>query len=91
MSRCLSLCHVTFSKPLIGQKRECYIAEEVIKADELDKGNISTALGKQDNKERKKKSPPKCTYCTIFNIVLGQWTPCKRAFKFWEHTPKSKK
>ena len=44
----LSICHVTFSRPLIGQKSECYIVKEVIKVDELDKGNISAALGKQD-------------------------------------------
>ena len=44
----LSICHVTFYKPLIGQKWECYIVEEVIEVDELDKGNISAALGKQD-------------------------------------------
>ena len=43
----LYVCHVTFPKPLIGQKSECYIVEEVIKVDELDKGNISAALGKQ--------------------------------------------
>ena len=44
----MSFCPVTFSMPLIGQKSECYIVEEVIKVDELDKGNISPALGQQD-------------------------------------------
>ena len=32
----------TFSKPLIGPKRECYIVEEVIEVDEHDEGNLST-------------------------------------------------
>ena len=31
----LSICHVTFSRPLIGQTWECYILEEVIDVDEL--------------------------------------------------------
>ena len=44
----LSICHVTFSKPLIGQKRECYIVEEVIEVDELEEGNTSAESGKQD-------------------------------------------
>ena len=48
MSVFLYVCAVTFSRPLIGQKRECYIVEEVIEVDELSKGNISAALGKQD-------------------------------------------
>ena len=48
MSLFLYVCLVTFSRPLIGQKRECYIVEEVIEVDELDKGNISVVLGKQD-------------------------------------------
>ena len=43
----LSFCHFTFSRPLIGEKSECYIVEEVIKVDELDKGNIPAASGKQ--------------------------------------------
>ena len=30
---------------LIGQKRECYIVEEVIEVDELDEANISAAPG----------------------------------------------
>ena len=30
----LYFCHVTFSRPLIGQKRACYIVEEVIEVDE---------------------------------------------------------
>ena len=52
MSRCLSLClslsHVIFLKPLIGQKRENYIIEEVIEADEHDEGNLKlAAAGKQ--------------------------------------------
>ena len=57
MSSCLSiflyiylfiyLCHVTFSRPLIGQKKKCYIVKEGIEVDELDKGNISAASGKQ--------------------------------------------
>ena len=75
MSFFLSFCHVTFSKSLIGQKSECYIVEEVIKVDELDKGNISAALGKQDkqgkaelscatlrNKPNQKMCLPKFTY-----------------------------
>ena len=50
MSSCLSICHVTFSRPLIGQKWECYIIEEVIDVDELDEGYlISAAAGKQGN------------------------------------------
>ena len=49
MSFCPSVfLPVTFSRPLIGQKSEGYIIEQVIKVDELDKGNISAALGKQD-------------------------------------------
>ena len=48
LSICLYVLLVTFSRPLIGHKRECYIVEEVIEVDELDKGNISAALGKQD-------------------------------------------
>ena len=44
----MSFCPFTFSRPLIGQKRERYIVEEVIEVDELDKDNISAALGKQD-------------------------------------------
>ena len=48
MSVPMSLCHVTFLKPLIGQKRECYIVVEVIEVDEYDKGNLkSAAAGKQ--------------------------------------------
>ena len=43
MSSFRSLCDVTFSRPLIGQKRECYIIEQVIEVDELDKDNISAA------------------------------------------------
>ena len=39
---------ITFSRPLIGQKKECYIIEEVIEVDELNKGNISAASGKQN-------------------------------------------
>ena len=51
MSKCpalfLSICHVTFSRPLIGGKWECYIVEEVIDVDELDEGYlISAAAGK---------------------------------------------
>ena len=52
MSKCpsvlLSFSPVTFSRPLIGQKSECYIVEVVIEVDKLDKDNISAALGKQD-------------------------------------------
>ena len=48
MSVLLSFCHVTFSRPLIGQKRECSIVEEVIEVDELDNGNIPAALGKAE-------------------------------------------
>ena len=69
MSKCpsvlLSFLLVTFSRPLIGQKSECCIAKEVIKVDELDKGNISAALGKAElscatlrNKPTQKMSPP---------------------------------
>ena len=36
------------SRPLIGQKRECYIVEEVIEVDKLDEGSISVAAEKQD-------------------------------------------
>ena len=48
MSFYMSVFLVTFSMPLVGQKRECYIVEEVIEVDGLNKGNISAALGKQD-------------------------------------------
>ena len=34
--------------PLIGQKRVCYITDEVIEVHELNKGNIYAALGKQE-------------------------------------------
>ena len=47
MSKCvyvfLYVCHVTFSRPLIGQKWECYIVEEVIDVDELDEGYLISA------------------------------------------------
>ena len=43
----LYVCHVTFSRPLIGQKNECYIVEEGIEVDEIDEGNISAAPEKQ--------------------------------------------
>ena len=50
LSICPSICHVTFSRPLIGQKWECYIVQEVIDVDELDEGYlISAAAGKQGN------------------------------------------
>ena len=49
MARCVYLCCVTFSRPLIGQNTECYILEEVIEVDELDKGNISAESEKQYN------------------------------------------
>ena len=61
MSLCLSIClsiflyicHVTFSRPPIGQQWECYIAEEVIDVDELDEGYlISAAAGKKAINER---------------------------------------
>ena len=54
MSLCLSIyvflyfCLYVMSHFLIGPKSECYIVEEVIKVDELDKGNISFAEGKKD-------------------------------------------
>ena len=48
MSKCVALCLVKFSRPLIGQKRECYIVKEVIEVDELDEGSISAASGKQE-------------------------------------------
>ena len=49
----LKSCVVCFvceniSMPLIDCKKECYIIEEVIEVDELDKGNISATLGNQD-------------------------------------------
>ena len=48
MSVPLSLCHVTFSKPRIGQKSECYDIKEVIEVDKHDEGNLkSGAAGKQ--------------------------------------------
>ena len=55
MARCpfvsLSLCHVTFSKPLMGQKRECCLIEEVIEVDEHDENNLKlAAAGKQHKK-----------------------------------------
>ena len=37
----------TCPRPLIGQKKECYNVKEVIEVDELSKGNISAASGKQ--------------------------------------------
>ena len=41
---------VTFPRPLIGQKWECYIVEEVIDVDEIDKGYlISAAAVKKGN------------------------------------------
>ena len=52
LSLCLSICHVTFSRPLIGQKSEGYVVEQVIKVDELNKGNISAAARKQDEKRK---------------------------------------
>ena len=55
-SKCLSfflyvflyVCHVTFSMPLISQKKESYTVKEVIQVDELNKGNLYAAAGKQD-------------------------------------------
>ena len=41
------LCDIIY-RPLIGRKYECYNVIEVIDVDELDKGNISAAAGKQD-------------------------------------------
>ena len=46
MSICVYLCPVTFSRPLIVQKRECCILKEVIEVDVLDGGNISAASEK---------------------------------------------
>ena len=47
---CLCICHVTFSRPLIGQKWEYYIVKEVIYVDELDEGFlISAAADNQGN------------------------------------------
>ena len=43
MSVFLYVCAVTFSRPLNGQKRECYIVEEVIEVDELNEGNLYAA------------------------------------------------
>ena len=46
----MSICHVTFSRPLIGQKWEFYIVKEVIDVDELEEGHlISAAAEKQGN------------------------------------------
>ena len=45
---CLSFFLVTSFRPLIDQKRLCYIVEKIIEVDELDKDNISPALGKHD-------------------------------------------
>ena len=47
LSICLSICPVTFSRPLIGQKKESYIVDAVIEVVELDRGNISAVSGKQ--------------------------------------------
>ena len=44
----MSICPVTFSRHLIGQKKECYIVEEVIEVDELNEGNITAASVIQD-------------------------------------------
>ena len=47
MSLRMSICHVTFSRPLIGQKWECYIIEEVIEEviemDELVEDHLTLA------------------------------------------------
>ena len=44
----MCICPITFSRPLIGQKRECYIVEEVIEVDEHDESNLkSSATGKK--------------------------------------------
>ena len=51
MSRCVYISPVTFPRPLIGQKRVCYIVEEVIEVDELDEGNISAASANKTNNE----------------------------------------
>ena len=56
-------CHI--SRPLIGQKRECFIVEEVIEVDELDESNISAAAGKQGWAE---------LFHTLINIKLYQIT-----------------
>ena len=40
----MSICHVIFSRPLIGQKWECYIVEEVFDVDELDEGYLDLDL-----------------------------------------------
>ena len=66
MSVFLYVCAVTFSRPLIGQKRECYIVEEVIEVDELSKGNISAALGKQDEQGKAEVS------CATLRLISNQ-------------------
>ena len=35
MSKCMSICFVIFSRPLIGKKWKCYIVKEVIEVDKL--------------------------------------------------------
>ena len=47
VSSVFCMCEM-ISRPLIGQKNECYIVIEVIEVDELDVGSISAAAGKQD-------------------------------------------
>ena len=50
----LILCCVSseiISRPLIGQKYECYIVIEVIDVDELDEGNITAAAENKTNNE----------------------------------------
>ena len=56
MSRSLSVCLciylsiyvVSSIRPLIGPMWECYIVNEVIEIDEVDRGKIFAAAGKQD-------------------------------------------
>ena len=80
MSSCLSICHVTFSRPLIGQKRECYIVEEVIDVDELDKVDICCSS---------KKGKAELSYASLgfyFAYIHGftrlpAWIPCFIQFK----------
>ena len=68
---------------LIGPKSECYIVEEVIKVDELDKGNISAALGKQEEWGKAELScatlgPPLNLYTAAVYINVRNFY-----FKFW--------
>ena len=49
---CVSVYLVTFSRPLIGQKYECYIVKEVIEVDELGKSTYQLLQENETNNER---------------------------------------